>query len=211
MSEFDPDFDLDDDPLSAAALERRRKKRRKMTPDQQAADIIELLEEAIEKNKDPLGKGMRVSNWRRLAREEIALSIRNVQTDIRREEKQSGEKTGRALIRGGFMLMAACASFFAFWGGIALVGTSFGLGMGLAAAISALVLSMAFVWLGLTVDHLGLEPGGRRSNGDGAVLHYEPQRRGPLERHGPRGGKAGTGLDPMRLPQSPTRRWLRLG
>ncbi|MCR9255138.1 MAG: hypothetical protein NXI16_03490 [Alphaproteobacteria bacterium] len=203
MSEFDPDFDLDDDPLSPAALERRRKKRRKMSPDRQAADIIDLLEEAIENNKDPLGKGMRMSNWRRMAKQEIALSIRNVQTDIRREEKQSGEKTGRQLIRGGFMLMAACASFFAFWGGIALVGKEFGLEMGLAAAVTALVLSMAFVWLGLTVDHLGLEPGSR-----GSVV--DPEALGRFEHRGG-GDDDSPRFDPARLPTAPTRRWLKLG
>lgn len=222
MSDFDPDLDLDldfdEDPLNPVTLEKRRKKRRKMNPDKQAADIIELMEEAIERNKDPLGKGMRVSNWRKMAKQEIAVSLRNAITDVRREEKQSGENAGRAFIRGGFMLLAAAASFLAFWGGIALVAKEYGLGMGLAAAGSALVLSMAFVWLGLTVEELGLEPGSKRSrtrqNGDSHLASHLTDLDG-ARRNGSDNGSAqrpsDTVFDPARIPPAPTRRWLRLG
>ncbi|GAB4185168.1 MAG: hypothetical protein OHK0024_25350 [Thalassobaculales bacterium] len=148
-------FDSAFDPDRPEQKEFDRAKRYKLSPEEQAADIVDQLRDAIEASKDGGAKGMRLRDWRKLAREEIADAIRHASTKAALDEVMSARRIGALMIRSAFLMVAAVLSFFAFWGGVVWMGQAFGALWSTIATISALVLAAGFVALGLWLGDTG--------------------------------------------------------
>ncbi|MBM3533851.1 MAG: hypothetical protein FJX60_12545 [Alphaproteobacteria bacterium] len=134
------------------------KLKKKKTPEDQAREIVERLREAIEnpdKEKLEIGQsGMYLSDWQKLARDEIASAIRQTQMTTSIKESMKASRIAKQMVRAGFMLLSATFAFLSFWGGIVFVGQSFGLLWGGLAGVSAAGLAVTFMVLGMTLkDH----------------------------------------------------------
>jgi len=132
------------------------KKRRKKTPEDQAKEIVDRLREAIEnpeKNAD--GKsGMYLSDWQKMARDEIAAAIRHTQMTTSIKEAMKASRIAKLIVRAAFMLLSATFAFLSFWGGIVFVGQAHGMLWGGLAGVSAAGLAIVFMVFGLTLkDH----------------------------------------------------------
>lgn len=116
-----------------------------------ARDIVEDLKEVILNPGRGEGKtGMRVGDWTKIARRDITKAIRDAETSAAFRELMSANRIGGLCLRVGFLLLAAVASFAAFWFGVIFIGTEYGALWGFGATMSAIGLTLAFVFAGLT-------------------------------------------------------------
>ena len=129
--------------------------KKKKSPEEQAKEIVERLREAIEnpdKEKLEIGPtGMYLSDWQKLARDEIASAIRQTQMTTAIKESMKASRIAKQIVRAGFMLLSATFAFLSFWGGVVFVGQNFGLLWGVLAGISAAGLAVTFMVLGMTL------------------------------------------------------------
>jgi hypothetical protein len=132
---------------------RPKKPRADMSHDERAAEIIDHLRDAIESRKDGGEKagGMSYRDWRKLAQQEIAEALRDTALRAAIGEVMSARHIGNLALRLGFMLLAAVASFFAFWFGVVWIGQEFGAAWSTLATVTALLLTGAFIAGGLMV------------------------------------------------------------
>jgi hypothetical protein len=132
------------------------KKRRKKTPEDQAKEIVDRLREAMENpEKLEVGQtGMYLSDWQKMARDEIASVIRQTQMTTALKESMKASRIAKLIIRAAFMLLSSTFAFLSFWGGIVFVGQAHGMLWGGLAGLSAAGLAIAFMVFGLTLkDH----------------------------------------------------------
>lgn len=129
--------------------------KKKKSPEEQAKEIVERLREAIEnpdKEKLEIGQtGMYLSDWQKLARDEIASAIRQTQMTTSIKESMKASRIAKQMVRAGFMILSSTFAFLAFWGGIAIVGAQYGWTWGALAAVSAAGLAVTFIILGVTL------------------------------------------------------------
>lgn len=129
--------------------------KKKKSPEEQAKEIVERLREAIEnpdKEKLEIGQsGMYLSDWQKLARDEIASAIRQTQMTTSIKESMKASRIAKQMVRAGFMILSSTFAFLAFWGGIAIVGAQYGWTWGTLAAVSAAGLAVTFIILGVTL------------------------------------------------------------
>jgi len=131
------------------------KTKRKKTPEDQAREIVDRLREAIEnpdKEKLEIGQtGMYLSDWQKMARDEIASAIRQTQMTTSIKESMKASRIAKQMVRAGFMILSSTFAFLSFWGGIVFVGQSFGWVWGALAGLSAAGLAVTFMILGMTL------------------------------------------------------------
>jgi hypothetical protein len=132
--------------------------KKKKTPEEQAKVIVDRLREAIEnpdKAKLEIGQtGMYLSDWQKLARDEIASAIRQTQMTTSIKESMKASRIAKLIVRAAFMLLSAAFAFLSFWIGIAYVGANHGWMWGGLAAVSGAGLAVTFMVFGLTLkDH----------------------------------------------------------
>ena len=138
-----------------------KKRRADMTHDERAAEIVDHLRDAIESRKDgseKAGGGMSYRDWRKLAQQEIAEALRDTALRAAVGEVMSARRIGNLALRLGFMILAAVASFFAFWFGVVWIGQEFGAAWSTLATITALLLAGAFIAGGLMVGSKDADP-----------------------------------------------------
>ena len=127
----------------------------KKSPEERAKEIVERLRDAIEnpdKQKLEIGQsGMYLSDWTKLARDEIASAIREVQMTTAIKESMKASRIAKQMVRAGFMILSATFAFASFWGGVVFVGQSYGLLWGALAGLSAAGLAVTFMVLGMTL------------------------------------------------------------
>lgn len=129
--------------MSSAIL--RQLQPRPRTPDEQAAQLVDTLAEAIFEHKNPDGStGMPYREWRGFAQQEIATVIREVQMRAVAREALSARNMARNLSRATLLVLAVAFSFISFWGGVVYVGQTYGVAWGIGCAVSAAVLAAAF-------------------------------------------------------------------
>jgi hypothetical protein len=130
-------------------------KRKKKTPEDQAKEIVDRLREAIEnpdKAKLEIGQtGMYLSDWQKLARDEIASAIRETQMKTSIKESMKASRIAKLMVRAGFMILSSVFAFLSFWGGIVFVGQAYGWTWGGLAGVSAAGLAVTFMVLGMTL------------------------------------------------------------
>lgn len=131
------------------------KKKSKKTPEDQAKEIVDRLREAIEnpdKEKLEIGQtGMYLSDWQKMARDEIASAIRKTQMTTSIKESMKASRIAKQMVRAGFMILSATFAFLSFWGGVVFVGQNFGWMWGMLAGLSAAGLAVTFMVLGMTL------------------------------------------------------------
>jgi hypothetical protein len=129
--------------------------RKKKSPEEQAREIVDRLREAIEnpdKEKLEIGQsGMYLSDWQKLARDEIASAIRQTQMTTAIKESMKASRIAKQMVRAGFMMLSSTFAFLSFWGGIVFVGQSYGWIWGGLAGVSAAGLAVAFMLIGMTL------------------------------------------------------------
>src|SRR6185503_15669071 len=100
--------------------------KKKKTPEEQAKVIVERLREAIEnpdKEKLEIGQtGMYLSDWQKLARDEIASVIRETQMKTSITESMKASRIAKLIMRAAFMILSSVFAFLSFWGGVVFVG-----------------------------------------------------------------------------------------
>ncbi len=130
-------------------------KRTKKTPEDQAKEIVERLREAIEnpdKDKLEIGQtGMYLSDWQKMARDEIASAIRKTQMTTSIKESMKASRIAKQMVRAGFMILSSTFAFLSFWGGVVFVGQNYGWTWGMLAGLSAAGLAVTFLVLGMTL------------------------------------------------------------
>lgn len=130
-------------------------KRTKKTPEDQAKEIVDRLREAIEnpdKDKLEIGQtGMYLSDWQKMARDEIASAIRKTQMTTSIKESMKATRIAKQMVRAGFMILSSTFAFLSFWGGVVFVGQSYGWTWGMLAGLSAAGLAVTFMVLGMTL------------------------------------------------------------
>ncbi|MSP50235.1 MAG: hypothetical protein EXQ95_13025 [Alphaproteobacteria bacterium] len=128
-------------------------KRKKKTPEDQAKEIVDRLREAIENPEESAdGKtGMYLSDWQKMARDEIASAIRRTQMTTAIKESMKASRIAKQMVRAGFMILSSTFAFLSFWGGIVFVGQSHGWIWGGLAGLSAAGLAVTFMILGMTL------------------------------------------------------------
>ncbi|MBI1774790.1 MAG: hypothetical protein HYR63_05525 [Proteobacteria bacterium] len=130
---------------------------KRKTAEERANEIVAELREAIE-NPEPEDvferlegvSGMRLSDWQKLARKEIAAAIREAEVKTSMRELVKTSRLLRIMGRIAFLLMSTALAFAAFWIGIANVGYNFGWIWGGVAALSASGLAVAFMLVGMS-------------------------------------------------------------
>ncbi len=131
------------------------KKKSKKTPEDQAKEIVDRLREAIEnpdKEKLEIGQtGMYLSDWQKMARDEIASAIRKTQMTTSIKESMKASRIAKQMVRAGFMILSATFAFLSFWGGVVFVGQNYGWTWGMLAGLSAAGLAVTFMVLGMTL------------------------------------------------------------
>ncbi len=129
--------------------------RKKKSPEEQAKEIVDRLREAIEnpdKEKLEIGQtGMYLSDWQKMAREEIAAAIRQTQMTTSIKESMKASRIAKQMVRAGFMILSSTFAFLSFWGGVVFVGAQYGWTWGALAAVSAAGLAVTFIVLGVTL------------------------------------------------------------
>ena len=130
-------------------------KRTKKSPEDQAKEIVERLREAIEnpdKEKLEIGQtGMYLSDWQKMARDEIASAIRKTQMTTSLKESMKASRIAKQMVRAGFMILSSTFAFLSFWGGVVFVGQTYGWTWGMLAGLSAAGLAVTFMVLGVTL------------------------------------------------------------
>ena len=130
-------------------------KRTKKSPEDQAKEIVERLREAIEnpdKEKLEIGQtGMYLSDWQKMARDEIASAIRKTQMTTSIKESMKASRIAKQMVRAGFMILSSTFAFLSFWGGVVFVGQNYGWTWGMLAGLSAAGLAVTFLVLGMTL------------------------------------------------------------
>jgi hypothetical protein len=134
------------------------KKKPKKTPEDKAKEIVNRLREAIEnpdKEKLEIGQsGMYLSDWQKLARDEIASAIRQTQMTTAIKESMKASRVAKLMVRAAFMILSATFAFLSFWAGIVFVGQAHGWIWGGLAGVSGAGLAVTFMVFGLTLkDH----------------------------------------------------------
>jgi len=129
--------------------------KKKKTPEDQAKEIVERLRDAIEnpdKEKLEIGQtGMYLSDWQKLARDEIASAIRKTQMTTSIKESMKATRIAKQMVRAGFMILSSTFAFLSFWGGVVFVGQTYGWTWGMLAGLSAAGLAVTFLVLGMTL------------------------------------------------------------
>ena len=129
--------------------------KRKKSPEDQAKEIVDRLREAIEnpdKQKLELGQtGMYLSDWQKMARDEIASAIRETQMKTSIKETMKASRLAKMVVRIGFMILSSIFAFLSFWGGIVFVGQAYGWVWGGLAGASAAGLAVTFILLAVTL------------------------------------------------------------
>lgn len=129
--------------------------KKKKTPEDQAKEIVDRLREAIEnpdKDKLEIGQtGMYLSDWQKMARDEIASAIRKTQMTTSIKESMKATRIAKQMVRAGFMILSSTFAFLSFWGGVVFVGQSYGWTWGMLAGLSAAGLAVTFMVLGMTL------------------------------------------------------------
>ncbi len=129
--------------------------KKKKSPEEQAKEIVDRLREAIEnpdKEKLEIGQtGMYLSDWQKLARDEIASAIRQTQMTTSIKESMKASRIAKQMVRAGFMILSSAFAFLSFWGGVVFVGAQYGWTWGALAAVSAAGLAVTFIILGVTL------------------------------------------------------------
>ncbi len=129
--------------------------KKKKTPEDQAKEIVDRLREAIEnpdKDKLEIGQtGMYLSDWQKMARDEIASAIRKTQMTTSIKESMKATRIAKQMVRAGFMILSSTFAFLSFWGGVVFVGQSYGWTWGMLAGLSAAGLAVTFLVLGMTL------------------------------------------------------------
>lgn len=138
-----------------------KKRRSDMTHEERAAEIVDHLRDVIESRKevsDKTGGGMSYRDWRKLAQQEIAEALRDTALRAAVGEVMSARRIGNLALRLGFMILAAIASFFAFWFGVVWIGQEYGAAWSTLATVTALLLAAAFIAGGLMVGSRDGDP-----------------------------------------------------
>ena len=118
--------------------------------DKRAREVVEHLKERIlNPGKIDGSSGMAYGDWSKEARKEITREIREAEASLAFRELMSAKRSGGLCMRIGFLLLAAVASFAAFWWGVVFIGDNYGPLWGLAATMTALGLALGFVTAGL--------------------------------------------------------------
>lgn len=129
--------------------------KKKKTPEDQAKEIVERLRDAIEnpdKDKLEIGQtGMYLSDWQKMARDEIASAIRKTQMTTSIKESMKATRIAKQMVRAGFMILSSTFAFLSFWGGVVFVGQTYGWTWGMLAGLSAAGLAVTFLVLGMTL------------------------------------------------------------
>jgi len=144
---WDDDATRDDDnePLFPS-LKRR-------SASERASEVVDALKKAIlNPGRIDGGSGMAYRDWSRVAQKKITRAISEAEASVALREMMSAHRIGGLCLRIGFLLLAAVASFTAFWFGIVFVWEVYGPAWGLGAAMSALGLSLSFVVAGLSLS-----------------------------------------------------------
>ncbi len=130
---------------------------KRKSPEERAAEIVADLRQAIE-NPEPADvfekldgvSGMRLSDWQKLARKEIAAAIRQAEVKTSMRELVKTSRLLRLMGRVAFLILSITLAFSAFWIGIANVGVNYGWLWGGVAAVSAAGLAVAFMLVGMS-------------------------------------------------------------
>lgn len=127
--------------------------KRKKSPEEWAKEIVERLREAMEnpEKRDPGQTGMYLSDWQKMARDEIASAIRETQMKTSIKESMKASRLAKLMVRVGFMILSSIFAFLSFWGGIVFVGQAYGWVWGGLAGASAAGLAVTFVLLAVTL------------------------------------------------------------
>lgn len=135
----------DDEPLFPS-LKRR-------PANERASEVVDALKEAIlNPGRTDGGSGMAYRDWANVAHKKITRAINEAEAAVALREMLSAHRIGGLCLRIGFLLLAAVASFAAFWFGIVFVWDAYGPAWGVGAAMSALGLSLSFVVAGLSLS-----------------------------------------------------------
>ncbi len=135
-----------DDEPAFPSLKRR-------SAEERADAIIDDLKDAI-MNPGRLdgSTGMAYGDWAKIARKKITRAVKEAEASAAFRELMSANRIGGLCMRIGFLLLAALASFSAFWFGAVFIWDTYGPAWGTGAVISAIGLSFAFVVAGLMLS-----------------------------------------------------------
>lgn len=118
-----------------------------------ASEVVDALKEAIlNPGRHDGASGMAYRDWANVAHKKITRAINEAEASVALREMVSAQRIGGLCLRIGFLLLAAVASFAAFWFGIVFVWETYGPAWGVGAAMSALGLSLSFVVAGLSLS-----------------------------------------------------------
>lgn len=150
---YDADFELVNDKSKDEEDEPLFPSLKRVTAEQRADDIVKDLKEAIlNPGRNDGESGMNYLHWHKMARKKIHRAIRDAEMSASMRELMSAKRIGGMCLRIGFMLLAALASFYAFWFGVVFIWEAYGASWGVGAGLSAFALSLAFVVAGLTLS-----------------------------------------------------------
>ena len=107
--------------------------------------------------------GLNYGDWLKLAHTEICQAIREAEASVAFREQISSRRIGGICVRVGFMLLAAAASFAAFWYGIVDIWSRIGPAWGVIAAMTALALAFGFIVAGLYYGNDGADDEAERA------------------------------------------------
>lgn len=123
---------------------------KRRTPTARANEIVGQLQDAIlNPGRADGSTGVNYGDWQQLARKKIIQAIREAEASVAFREQMSSRRVGGICVRIGFMLLAAVASFAAFWYGVVDIWSRMGPTWGVTAAMTALALAFGFIVAGL--------------------------------------------------------------
>lgn len=147
---------------------------KRRTAEDRAEEVIVHLQEIIlNPGREDGSTGMHYGDWSKAARTQITKTVREAESSAAFREFFSASRLGGLCLRVGFLLMASVASFGAFWFGILFLWQKYGYVWGMAATLSALGLSLAFVTAGLMYGQDNMERERER-----AKEKYQPKFKG---------------------------------
>ena len=133
-------------------------------PDARAKEIVAQLQDAIlNPGRGDGSTGLNYGDWLKLAHAEICQAIREAEASVAFREQISSRRIGGICVRVGFMLLAAVASFAAFWYGIVDIWSRIGPAWGVIAAMTALALAFGFIVAGLYYGNDGADDEAERA------------------------------------------------
>lgn len=131
---------------------------KRRAPNARANEIVTQLQDAIINPGRADGTtGVNYGDWQQLARDKITQAIREAEASVAFREQMSSRRIGGICVRVGFMLLAAVASFAAFWYGVVDIWSRIGPTWGVTAAMTALALAFGFIVAGLYYGSDGAE------------------------------------------------------